>query len=188
MTRLHWKIQLVDHSWILHTQLSPCLYPQHQTLQVWCNPSVHLAKLSQPAVLSEAYPSCICYFSLDQVLGIFCVLLKTSYWLQTLTLNSFTFHDSRGSDDGGKCQEVLSFSHPALDTILKLLQSPETQGIKYKKETIITFRIPSTPFCLKTFQNPTNDVFPYQVLPIKDDMFSLPLSSRIFFLLLLSFS
>jgi len=158
---------------------------------------MHLAKLSQPAVLSEAYPSCICYFSLDQVLGIFCVLLKTSYWLQTLTLNSFTFHDSRGSDDGGKCQEVLSFSHPALDTILKLLQSPETQGIKYKKETITTFRIPSIPFCPKSSQNPTDDaslsclyddMFSHQVLSIKDDVSSPLFSSRIFFLLLLSSS
>ena len=34
-----------------------------------------------------------------------------------------------------------SFVYPALDTILKLLQSSETQGIKYKNETIITFRI-----------------------------------------------
>ena len=33
---------------------------------------------------------------------------------------------------------------PALDTILKLLQMFETQRIKYKKETITTFRIPST--------------------------------------------
>jgi len=38
-----------------------------------------------------------------------------------------------------------------------LLQSPETQGIKYKKETITTFRIPSTYFCPKSFQNPTDD-------------------------------
>jgi len=86
--------------------------------------------------------------------------------------------------------------HPALDTILKLLQSPETQGIKYKKETITTFRISSTPFCPKPSQNPTddaffsclyNDVSFHQVLPIKDDTSLLPLSSRIFFLLL-SFS
>ena len=38
-------------------------------------------------------------------------------------------------------KRFLSFSHSALDTILKLLQSSETQGIKYKNETIITFRI-----------------------------------------------
>jgi len=43
------------------------------------------------------------------------------------------------------------FFHPVLDTILKLLQSPETQGIKYKKKTITTFRIPSTSFCPKSF-------------------------------------
>jgi len=52
----------------------------------------------------------------------------------------------------------FSLFYPALDTILKLLQSPETQGIKYKKETITTFRIPSTPFCPKSFQNPTDDM------------------------------
>jgi len=62
-------------------------------------------------------------------------------------------------------------SYPALDTILKLLQSPETQGIKYKKETITTFRIPLTPSCSKFSQNPT-------------DYVSLsPFPSRIFFLL-----
>jgi len=49
--------------------------------------------------------------------------------------------------------------HPALDTILKVLQSPETQGIKYKKETITTFRIPSTSFCSKSSQNPTDYMF-----------------------------
>ena len=38
-----------------------------------------------------------------------------------------------------------------------LLQSPKTQEIKYKKETITTFRIPLTPFCPKVSQNPTND-------------------------------
>jgi len=38
-----------------------------------------------------------------------------------------------------------------------LLQSPETQEIKYKKETITTFRILSTPFCSKASQNPTDD-------------------------------
>jgi len=84
----------------------------------------------------------------------------------------------------------------APDTILKLLQSPETQGIKYKKETITTFRIPSTPFCSKSSQNPTNNAslsyfydnaFSHQVLPIKDDMSLSLLPSKIFFLLL-SFS
>jgi len=71
-----------------------------------------------------------------------------------------------------------------------LLQSPETQEIKYKKETITTFRIPLTPFCSKASQNPTDDTalsflcddtLSYQVLPIKDDASSLPLPSRIFF-------
>ena len=148
---------------------------------------MYLAKLSQLAVLSKAYLSYVYSSSLDWVVDIFCVLLKTSYWLQTLILNSFTFHDSRGSDDEGKCQEVFLF-HSALDTILKLLQSPKTQGIKYKKETITTFRIPSTPFCPKSFQNPTDDMSPHQVLLIKDDVSSLPLPSRIFFLFLLLFS
>jgi len=64
---------------------------------------------------SEWFPykaclSCICYSFLDQGLGIFCVLLKSFYWLQTLILNRFTFHDSRGSDNRGKCQEVFFFS------------------------------------------------------------------------------
>jgi len=83
------------------------------------------------------------------------------------------------------------------DTILMLLQSPETQEIKYKKKTITTFRILLTPFCSKAFQNPTDDMalsffyddtFLYQVLPIKDDVFSLLLPSRIFFCLPLSCS
>ena len=73
----------------------------------------------------------------------------------------------------------------------------ETQEIRYKKETITTFRIPLTPFCPKSSQNPTNDIvlsflcddaFSHQVLPIKDNMSSLPLPSRIFFCLPPSFS
>ena len=48
------------------------------------------------------------------------------------------------------------FPYLALDTILKLLQSSETQGIKFKKKTITTFRIPSTPSCSKFSQNPTD--------------------------------
>jgi len=39
-----------------------------------------------------------------------------------------------------------------------LLQSLETQEIKYKKETITTFGIPLTPFCPKASQNPTDDM------------------------------
>ena len=62
--------------------------------------------------------------------------------------------------------------------------------MRYKKETITTFRIPLTPFCPKSSQNPTNDMalsflyddtFSYPVLPIKDDASSSPLPSRIFF-------
>jgi len=50
-----------------------------------------------------------------------------------------------------------------------LLQSPETQEIKYKKENITTFRIPLTLFCPKVFQNPIDNV----VLSfLYDDMFS----------------
>jgi len=41
------------------------------------------------------------------------------------------------------------FPYLASDTILKLLQSSKTQGIKYKKETITTFRISLTPSCPK---------------------------------------
>ena len=33
----------------------------------------------------------------------------------------------------------------------------ETQEMRYKKETITTFRIPSTSFCPKFFQNSTDD-------------------------------
>ena len=75
-------------------------------------------------------------------------------------------------------------------TILKILQSPETQEIKYKRETITTFRIPSTPFCPKFSQNPTDDAtlsflyddaFSHQVLFIKYDASPSPLPSRIFF-------
>jgi len=78
-----------------------------------------------------------------------------------------------------------------------LLQSPETQELKYKKGTIATFGFPLTPFCPKSSQNPTDDIalsflcddtFSYQVLPIKDNASLLPLSSRIFFHLSLSFS
>jgi len=81
-----------------------------------------------------------------------------------------------------------------LDTILKILQSPETQEIKYKRETITTFRTPSSPFCSKTFQIPTDDTalsflydntFSYYVLSIKDDMSSSLLLSRISFYLFL---
>ena len=88
-------------------------------------------------------------------------------------------------------------SSMTLDIILKLLQSPETQGIKYKKETITTFRISSTSFYSKSFQTPTDDMslfclyddaFLHQVLSIKNDMSSLLLPSRIFFLPFLSFS
>jgi len=77
------------------------------------------------------------------------------------------------------------------------LQSPETQELKYKKRTIATFGFLSTPFCPKSSQNPTDDaalfflcdnVFSHQVFPIKDDMSSLPLPSRIFFCLPLLFS
>ena len=34
----------------------------------------------------------------------------------------------------------------------------ETQEMRYKKKTITTFRIPSTPFCPKSSQNPTDDM------------------------------
>jgi len=77
------------------------------------------------------------------------------------------------------------------------LQSPKTQELKYKKGTIAVFGFPLTPFCPKFSQNPTDDValsflcddmFFHQVLPIKDDMSSLPLPSRIFFHLPLLFS
>ena len=70
------------------------------------------------------------------------------------------------------------------------LQSSETQELKYKKGTIATFGFPSTSFCPKFSQNPTDDMalsflcdnmFLHQVLPIKDDMSLLLLSSRIFF-------
>jgi len=73
----------------------------------------------------------------------------------------------------------------------------KTQEMRYKKETITTFRIPSPPFCPKASQNPTDDMalfflcdvtFPYQVFPIKYDAFSSPLPSRIFFWLPLSYS
>jgi len=78
-----------------------------------------------------------------------------------------------------------------------LLQSPKTQEIKYKKETITTFRIPLTLFCSKISQNPTDNMalfflydnaFPHQVLPIKDDISLSLLPSRIFFHLLLLYS
>jgi len=78
-------------------------------------------------------------------------------------------------------KRFLFFSHPALDTILKLLQSSETQGIKYKKETITTFRIPLTSSCPKSFQNPTDYAFLFCLLPINDASLSL-FSSRIFFI------
>ena len=73
---------------------------------------------------------------------------------------------------------------------IKILQSSETQEVKYKKGTIATFGFPSIPFCPKSSQNPINDValfflcdnaFSHQVLPIKDDVSLSLLSSRIFF-------
>jgi len=54
-------------------------------------------------------------------------------------------------------------------TILKILQSPETQEIKYKRETITTFRIPLTPFYPKASQIPTDDM---ALSFLCDDMFS----------------
>ena len=74
------------------------------------------------------------------------------------------------------------FSYPTLDTILKLLQSSETQGIKYKKKNIATFRILLTPSCSKSSQNPIDYVFLSWLLPINDVSFLL-LPSRIFFIL-----
>ena len=47
-----------------------------------------------------------------------------------------------------------SFSSCSPDTILKLLQSSETQRIRYKKETIITFSAPLTPSHSKSSQTP----------------------------------
>jgi len=69
----------------------------------------------------------------------------------------------------------------------------KTQEIRYKKETITTFRISSTPFYPKSSQNPTDNavlfflcdnMFPHQVLPIKYDVFLSPLPSSIFLILL----
>ena len=69
--------------------------------------------------------------------------------------------------------------------------------MRYKKKTITTFRIPLPPFCPKASQISTDDMalsffcddaFPHQVLPIKYDMSSLLLSSRIFFQLPLSYT
>ena len=69
--------------------------------------------------------------------------------------------------------------------------------MRYKKKTITTFRIPLTPFCPKSSQNPTDDVvlsflyddmFSHQVLPIKYDASLSLLSSRIFFWLPLLYS
>ena len=54
-------------------------------------------------------------------------------------------------------KRFLFLSNCTPDTILKILQSSETQEIKYKRETITTFRIPSTSFCPKASQNPTDD-------------------------------
>jgi len=73
----------------------------------------------------------------------------------------------------------------------------ETQEMRYKKETITTFRIPLTSFCPKSSQNPTDDMalsflcddaFPHQVLSIKYNASSLLLPSRIFFQLPLLYS
>ena len=41
---------------------------------------------------------------------------------------------------------------------IEILQSSETQEIKYNKGTIATFRIPWPPFCPKASQIPTDDV------------------------------
>jgi len=57
---------------------------------------------------------------------------------------------------GVKRFSLLSNCTP--DTILKWLQSPETQGIKYKKETITTFNVPSAFSCAKSVPIPSNDV------------------------------
>ena len=66
----------------------------------------------------------------------------------------------------------------------------ETQEMRYKKETVTTFRILSTLSCPKFSQIPTDnaalsflcdDTFSHQVLSIKDNVSSSPLPSRIFF-------
>jgi len=102
--------------WTLHTQLLPCLHPQHQTLQLWCNPSVHLAELSQLTVLSEAYPSWICNLVLDQ----FCVLILTLLIPKVVTQDILYSNDSRGSRDGGICQDdSLLPSHLLLELYIK---------------------------------------------------------------------
>ena len=65
------------------------------------------------------------------------------------------------------------------DTILKLLQMSETQKMIDKKETITTFRIPSTLSHSKSPQSPTAYTFLSQILSIND---TFPFPSRIFFI------
>jgi len=140
---------------------------------------VHLAKLFQPTVLSKACPSCICYSSLDQVLGFFLRHPINSKLLYSIVLH-FTIPKAVIIEVSAK--KFFSFPYPAPDTILKLLQSPETQGIKYKKKTITTFRILSTLFCPKSFQNPTDYASLSCLFPINDVSPSL-FPFRIFFTL-----
>ena len=49
-----------------------------------------------------------------------------------------------------------SYNNP--EYYIKVLQSPETQEVKYKKRTITTFGFPLTSFCSKSSQNPTDDM------------------------------
>jgi len=54
-------------------------------------------------------------------------------------------------------KRFLLLSNCTPDTILKWLQSPKTQGIKYKKKTITTFDVPSVSSYAKSVLMPSDD-------------------------------
>jgi len=55
-------------------------------------------------------------------------------------------------------KRFLFLSNYTLDTILKRLQSPKTQGIKYKKETITTFDVLSASSRAKSVLIPSDNM------------------------------
>ena len=155
---------------------------------------------------SQAFPACCPLQSLSELYLLFLPRLSSGYILcfsqDILLVLVFLLLIDPHLQFQRQCRQRQEsrgslLSSYTLDTILKLLQSPETQGIIYKRETITTFRISSTLFLPKSSQNPIddtslfclyNDTFSYQVFFIKDDMSSSSLLSRIFFFLLLLFS
>ena len=176
--------------------------PSHSVVPLSTPPTLNLMGVMQSkCALSQAFPACCPLQSLPELY--LCLLSRSSSGyilcssqdtpLVLVFLLSIDLH-LRFQRQCRWRQESRGSSPIQLHSgyYIKILQSPETQEIKYKRETITTFRILSPPCCPKASQNPTDDValsflcddvFPHQVLPIKDNASSSLLPSRIFFCL-----